>query len=58
MLNLPLVGDVHGLFLGCTLHFQGEITPQPLRDDGGNILLWNGEVYSGLMVRLCKIRFF
>lgn len=38
------------LFSGHVLHMRGLLTPQPLQDDDGNILLWNGEVFGGLPV--------
>ena len=34
---------------GCVLHIQGGyVCSQPLSDDHGNVLLWNGEVFGGL----------
>lgn len=38
------------LFSAHVLHMRGSLTPQPLRDDHGNLLLWNGEVFDGLKV--------
>ncbi|OWF47276.1 Asparagine synthetase domain-containing protein 1 [Mizuhopecten yessoensis] len=39
------------LFLqGHVLHLRGELTPQPLQDHHGNMLLWNGEIFGGLEV--------
>jgi asparagine synthetase B (glutamine-hydrolysing) len=36
-------------FVGSVLHIQGnQIVDQPYTDTDGNILLWNGEVFSGL----------
>lgn len=32
------------------LHLRGILTPQPIRDELGNVLLWNGEVFGGLPV--------
>ncbi|XP_070694747.1 asparagine synthetase domain-containing protein 1 [Pempheris klunzingeri] len=32
------------------LHMRGLLTPQPVEDDAGNVLLWNGEVFGGLSV--------
>ncbi|XP_029967693.1 asparagine synthetase domain-containing protein 1 [Salarias fasciatus] len=32
------------------LHMRGHLTPQPLEDDAGNVLLWNGEVFGGFPV--------
>ncbi len=39
----------HSLWMiGSVLHIQGDqLCPQPIRDDMGNILLWNGEVFGG-----------
>ncbi|XP_030643044.1 asparagine synthetase domain-containing protein 1 [Chanos chanos] len=36
------------LFSAHVLHMRGGLTPQPLQDANGNMLLWNGEVFSGL----------
>lgn len=33
------------------LHLRGAKTPQPLEDESGNILLWNGEIFGGLQVK-------
>ncbi|XP_066541906.1 asparagine synthetase domain-containing protein 1 isoform X1 [Hoplias malabaricus] len=38
------------LFSAHVLHMRGVLTPQPLQDDDGNVLLWNGEVFGGLRV--------
>uniref|UniRef100_A0A671L4S9 Asparagine synthetase domain-containing protein 1 n=1 Tax=Sinocyclocheilus anshuiensis TaxID=1608454 RepID=A0A671L4S9_9TELE len=38
------------LFSAHVLHMRGCLTPQPLQDDNGNMLLWNGEVFGGLRV--------
>lgn len=38
------------LFSAHVLHMRGCLTPQPLQDDNGNMLLWNGEVFGGLKV--------
>ncbi|XP_043105482.1 asparagine synthetase domain-containing protein 1 [Puntigrus tetrazona] len=40
------------LFSAHVLHMRGCLTPQPLQDDNGNMLLWNGEVFGGLRVDL------
>ncbi|XP_028661900.2 asparagine synthetase domain-containing protein 1 [Erpetoichthys calabaricus] len=37
-------------FSGHVLHMRGPLTPQPLEDDDGNVLLWNGEVFGGVPV--------
>lgn len=29
---------------------RGHLTPQPLEDDAGNVLEWNGEIFNGLTV--------
>ncbi|XP_071500418.1 asparagine synthetase domain-containing protein 1-like [Diadema antillarum] len=41
---------VYGTFIGQVLHLRGEPTPQPVSDDAGNILLWNGEIFGGIEV--------
>ncbi|AWP12694.1 putative asparagine synthetase domain-containing protein 1 [Scophthalmus maximus] len=38
------------LFSAHVLHMRGLLTPQPLQDNAGNVLLWNGEVFEGLPV--------
>jgi asparagine synthetase B (glutamine-hydrolysing) len=39
-------------FAGSVLWMQGlELTTQPLIDDECNCLLWNGDVFNGLVVR-------
>lgn len=38
------------LFSAHVLNMRGSPTPQPLQDDDGNLLLWNGEVFDGLTV--------
>ncbi|XP_077583670.1 asparagine synthetase domain-containing protein 1 [Stigmatopora nigra] len=37
-------------FSAHVLHMRGLLTPQPLQDHAGNLLLWNGEVFGGLEV--------
>ncbi|KAJ8417542.1 hypothetical protein AAFF_G00223850 [Aldrovandia affinis] len=37
-------------FSAHVLHMRGQLTPQPVEDQGGNVLLWNGEVFGGLAV--------
>jgi asparagine synthetase B (glutamine-hydrolysing) len=49
-LERTLSPEAHGIFYGSTLHFRGSLTPQPLQDDLGNILLWNGEIFDGFKV--------
>ncbi|XP_052005036.1 asparagine synthetase domain-containing protein 1 [Xyrauchen texanus] len=43
--------DSSFLFSAHVLHMRGCLTPQPLQDENGNMLLWNGEVFGGLTVR-------
>lgn len=38
------------LFSAHLLHMRGLFTPQPVQDDAGNILMWNGEIFGGLPV--------
>ncbi|XP_069011015.1 asparagine synthetase domain-containing protein 1 [Embiotoca jacksoni] len=38
------------LFSAHVLHMRGLLTPQPLQDNAGNVLLWNGEVFGGITV--------
>ncbi|XP_040005111.1 asparagine synthetase domain-containing protein 1 [Xiphias gladius] len=38
------------LFSAHILHMRGLLTPQPLQDNTGNVLLWNGEIFGGLPV--------
>ncbi|XP_056292939.1 asparagine synthetase domain-containing protein 1 [Pseudoliparis swirei] len=38
------------LFSAHVLHMRGLLTPQPVQDDAGNVLLWNGEIFGGLPV--------
>lgn len=38
------------LFSAHLLHMRGQFTPQPVQDDAGNILMWNGEIFGGLPV--------
>ncbi|XP_077072519.1 asparagine synthetase domain-containing protein 1 [Siphateles boraxobius] len=44
------ISDCSLLFSAHVLHMRGCLTPQPLQDDNGNMLLWNGEVFGGLSV--------
>nr|XP_019955293.1 PREDICTED: asparagine synthetase domain-containing protein 1 [Paralichthys olivaceus] len=39
------------LFSAHVLHMRGLLTPQPLQDNIGNVLLWNGEIFGGLPVK-------
>lgn len=38
------------LFSAHVLQMRGGLTPQPLQDSAGNLLLWNGEIFGGLEV--------
>ncbi|MED6274389.1 hypothetical protein CHARACLAT_015897 [Characodon lateralis] len=38
------------LFSAHVLHMRGLLTPQPLQDGAGNVLMWNGEIFGGLPV--------
>jgi len=38
------------LFSAHVLHMKGLLTPQPVQDNTGNILVWNGEIFGGLPV--------
>ncbi|XP_034550307.1 asparagine synthetase domain-containing protein 1 [Notolabrus celidotus] len=48
------VGDTNPgyqcLFSAHVLHMRGLLTPQPVQDDAGNVLLWNGEIFGGVPV--------
>jgi len=48
-LSKTIAHDIDAVFCGTVLHFRGLLTAQPL-ESNGNILLWNGEVFSGLKV--------
>ncbi|CAD5123732.1 DgyrCDS12049 [Dimorphilus gyrociliatus] len=37
-------------FFGSVLQMQGNLTKQPLEDNLGNILLWNGEIFGGINI--------
>ncbi|XP_068185294.1 asparagine synthetase domain-containing protein 1 [Antennarius striatus] len=39
------------LFSAHILHMRGLLTPQPVQDDAGNILEFNGEIFGGLPVK-------
>lgn len=36
------------LFSAHVLHLRGRLTPQPVGDHAGNVLVWNGEVFGGV----------
>lgn len=38
------------LFSAHVLHMRGLLTPQPVQDNDGNVLVWNGEIFGGLPV--------
>ncbi|XP_070195936.1 asparagine synthetase domain-containing protein 1-like isoform X2 [Littorina saxatilis] len=38
------------LFAGYVLHLRGCMTPQPVSNDDGDLLLWNGEIFGGIEV--------
>ncbi|XP_056145488.1 asparagine synthetase domain-containing protein 1 [Lampris incognitus] len=38
------------VFSAHVLHMRGLLTPQPIQDSIGNILMWNGEVFGGLPI--------
>jgi asparagine synthetase B (glutamine-hydrolysing) len=49
--NISLNHNWHGCFAAAILWMQGpEISIQPSMDDNGNLLLWNGDLFSGCLV--------
>ncbi len=48
--GVDLTTGLKSYWVGCTLHFRGSFTPQPLTDQHGNILLWNAEIFGGVEV--------
>lgn len=34
-------------FFGAVLHLRGDLTRQPQVSNGGDVLLWNGEIFGG-----------
>ncbi|XP_076462692.1 asparagine synthetase domain-containing protein 1-like [Babylonia areolata] len=42
---------VRALFAGFVLHLRGSLTPQPLTNRDGDVLLWNGEIFGGIEVK-------
>ena len=48
-------GDVTLDLVGSVLNMRPPLTPQPISDDKGDLLLWNGEVFGGLQVRPCIV---
>ena len=50
--HLTLSHDWHGHFAASVLWMQGSrIMTQPSLDDNDNLLLWNGDLFSGCLVR-------
>ncbi|KAK7483507.1 hypothetical protein BaRGS_00025306 [Batillaria attramentaria] len=41
---------VPSLFAGFVLHLRGNLTLQPVTNEQGDILLWNGEIFDGIQV--------
>ncbi|XP_061774484.1 asparagine synthetase domain-containing protein 1 isoform X1 [Nerophis ophidion] len=41
-------------FSAHVLHMRGLLTPQPIEDKTGNVLVWNGEIFGGLQVLLSQ----
>lgn len=37
-------------FVASVLFIRGKGTKQPLQDENGNILLWNGEIFNGIHI--------
>ncbi|XP_042210769.1 asparagine synthetase domain-containing protein 1-like [Homarus americanus] len=49
--TLSVNDEVNALFEGCVLWLQGrKPTSQPLIDQNGNILLWNGDILAGFEI--------
>lgn len=46
--HIDATGDSTIYLHGSVLNLRGEVTPQPISDAAGNLLLWNGEVFDGL----------
>ena len=40
-------GELQLDLLGTLLSMRGEITPQPLANEAGDWLLWNGNIFGG-----------
>ncbi|XP_012218385.1 asparagine synthetase domain-containing protein 1 [Linepithema humile] len=50
--HVSLSHDWHGYFAAAVLWMQGlEMTPQPSLDNSGNLLLWNGDLFSGCLAK-------
>lgn len=39
------------VFSAHVLHLRGLLTPQPVEDGRGNVLVWNGEIFGGVPVK-------
>ncbi|KAI4806039.1 hypothetical protein KUCAC02_010630 [Chaenocephalus aceratus] len=39
------------VFSAHVLHLRGLLTPQPVEDSRGNVLVWNGEIFGGVPVK-------
>uniref|UniRef100_A0A0L8IHH6 Asparagine synthetase [glutamine-hydrolyzing] n=1 Tax=Octopus bimaculoides TaxID=37653 RepID=A0A0L8IHH6_OCTBM len=46
--TLSVSEEISATLYGFVLHLRGQLTMQPLTDQNGNILLWNGEIFDGL----------
>ena len=45
------IKSINGVAIGSVLHMRGEtVVTQPIKDEEGNILLWNGELFGGIEV--------
>lgn len=53
-IKLHLPSDMILVVIGCVLSLRGKTTPQPT-NEGWSWLLWNGEVFDGLVVSAGKI---
>ncbi|XP_012532419.1 asparagine synthetase domain-containing protein 1 [Monomorium pharaonis] len=50
--HLMLSQNWHGHFVAAVLWMQGSrITMQPVMDDNDNLLLWNGDIFSGCLAK-------
>ncbi|ESO11561.1 hypothetical protein HELRODRAFT_189999 [Helobdella robusta] len=48
---IELSDEYQATFIGSTLHLRGtEIQEQPLSNEDGDLLLWNGEIFGGIQV--------
>ena len=45
------IESINGVAIGSVLHMRGEtVVTQPIKDEDGKILLWNGELFGGIDV--------